>query len=66
MATPKKRLGKMCRDHIKAWYEGTGLSPHAVMEKAKSLPGSIRNRGILGTSRIIMRTFFQYTGVVKQ
>ncbi len=56
----------MCKEHIKAWYEGTGLSPHAVMEKAKSLPSSIRNHGILGMSRIIMRTFFQYTGVVKQ
>lgn len=56
----------MCKEHIKAWYEGTGLSPHAVMEKAKSLPSSIRNQGILGTSGIIMRTVFQYTGVVKQ
>ena len=38
----------------------------SIKEKANSLPSSIRNHGILGTSRIIMRIFFQYVGVMKQ
>ena len=56
----------MEKEDKKTSVRGIGLALSLVMGKANGLPSSIRNHGILGMPGIIMRTFFQYFGVVKQ
>ena len=47
----------MCREHIKTWYEGTGLNFHASMKKARSLLQSIRKYGLTSTLSMITGRF---------
>ena len=66
MTPPIWRHENMEKEDKKTSVRGIGLALSLVMGKANGLPSSIRNHGILGTPGIIMRTFFQYFGVVKQ
>ena len=50
----------MCRDHIKTWYEGTGLSLHITIKKAKRMPRAIRKYGLTETVKRITGRFSKW------